>query len=328
MRILAVDDDEVILQLLEGALQAVGYADVETAPGPMEALGLIEAAATPYDCFLLDIQMPVLDGIALVERIRAFAPYRKVPIVMLTAMSDRDYIDRAFAAGATDYVTKPFDIVELGSRMRMAERLLNEVRAAEQARQEAAGNAAAQALPLDTPVEVEGVDSFLGVPAFENYVATLGRGQYYASNIVALRVTNIRAIHRRCDAQDFTFAITDFSEAISDSLRGANGFFTYTGNGIFVTIYNRLNGPTPEDMALDVQDRIAAMDLVASDRKPMTAVLQAGEAISPGVFNRPGSLGVIEKAIRALSAPPRAARQAAPALEGAGGRRRRLLNWG
>ena len=328
MRILAVDDDEVILQLLEGALQAVGFADVETAPGPMEALALIEAATTPYDCFLLDIQMPVLDGIALVERIRLFAPYRKVPIVMLTAMSDRDYIDRAFAAGATDYVTKPFDIVELGSRMRMAERLLQEIRAAEQAQQTAAASAAAATLPLDAAIEVEGVDFFLGMSAFENYVATLGRGQYYASNIVALRITNIRAIHRRCDAQDFGFAITDFSEAISDGLRGANGFFTYTGNGVFVTIYNRLNGPEPDDLALDVQDRIAAMDLVDSDRKPMTATLQAGEAISPGVFHRPGSLGVIEKAIRALSAPPREARPAPATVGDVLPRRRKLLRWG
>jgi len=128
MKILAVDDDQSIVEILELALISMGHEEVQTARCAATALDIIDITREPFDCILLDIQMPKTDGVELCAMIRDIPGYRKIPIIMLTAMSDRKYIDRAFVAGATDYITKPFEAIELNTRLAVAERLTNEIR--------------------------------------------------------------------------------------------------------------------------------------------------------------------------------------------------------
>jgi len=250
MKILAVDDDGFILELLEGAMDAVGYPNIETAGDAEAALKIVSAAPKPFECFLLDIQMPVTDGIELCTRLRAMPEYRKTPIIMLTAMSERSYIDRAFAAGATDYVTKPFDVLELGTRVKIAERLNAEMRQNEQSYRTLDSLTEKlvedRHIDLDDLVEVQDVDGFLNYAAFENYVALLGRGSYYSSSLISLKIENIKTIHKYCTATEFEYAITDFAEAISDNLTIHSGFFTYAGDGIYVCVYNRVKDAISE----------------------------------------------------------------------------------
>ncbi len=125
MKILAVDDDEILLELLAATLQMLGYAEVTTAGSASDALQIIGAEKQPFDCLLFDIQMPEMDGIQLCSIVKSMEPYKQVPVIMITAMTDRSFVDRAFAAGAVDYVTKPFDELELGTRLRIAERKLS-----------------------------------------------------------------------------------------------------------------------------------------------------------------------------------------------------------
>ena len=126
MKILAVDDDETILELLKEALAAYCAYDVVTVASADHAIRVIKDEERPFDCFLIDIQMPGMDGIELCSVIRSTPGYEKTPIVMLTAMSQNKYVDRAFSAGATDYVTKPFDFFKLGSRLSLAHKLVKE----------------------------------------------------------------------------------------------------------------------------------------------------------------------------------------------------------
>jgi CheY-like chemotaxis protein len=70
--------------------------------------------------------MPGMDGIELCGQIRALDSYKDAPIIMNTAVADRDYIDAAFAAGATDYLTKPVDEVEVKARLGVIEKLVTE----------------------------------------------------------------------------------------------------------------------------------------------------------------------------------------------------------
>jgi CheY-like chemotaxis protein len=84
-------------------------------------LELIDAVVSGFDCFILDVQMPGMDGIELCGQIRAIEVYKDTPIIMNTAVADRDYIDAAFAAGATDYLTKPVDEVEVKARLGVIE---------------------------------------------------------------------------------------------------------------------------------------------------------------------------------------------------------------
>ena len=135
MKILAVDDDELTLELLSESLSANGYNDLVTASSAKNALDLISALDSDhdgipgaFDVILLDIQMPGMNGVDLCGKIRALSKYKKTPILMLTSLSDRGSIDGAFSQGATDYISKPFDAIELGARIGMAKTLVTEQR--------------------------------------------------------------------------------------------------------------------------------------------------------------------------------------------------------
>ncbi len=124
MRILAVDDDDVHQRLLVLVLEENRYRDVALAGSANDALRMIHDADAPFDCFLLDIDMPGMNGIELCREIRALPGFADVPILMLTGMSDREHVEAAFSAGATDYVTKPINTFELTTRLRLANELL------------------------------------------------------------------------------------------------------------------------------------------------------------------------------------------------------------
>jgi CheY-like chemotaxis protein len=113
MKILSVDDDWMILELLELAMSVSGQHELTTVTSGEKAIQLLEQGEQRFDCFLLDIQMPHIYGVELCRVIREMPMYKRTPILMATAMSQKVYIDRALAAGASDYVTKPFDFEEL-----------------------------------------------------------------------------------------------------------------------------------------------------------------------------------------------------------------------
>jgi two-component system KDP operon response regulator KdpE len=114
-RILIVDDEPRLLRLVTSLLEAAGFATL-TEPDGEKAL---EAAATQSpDLILLDIMLPgPLDGIAVCRRIREFST---VPIIMLTAKAQEMDELAGFAAGADDYITKPFSAATLVARVQAA----------------------------------------------------------------------------------------------------------------------------------------------------------------------------------------------------------------
>lgn len=115
-RILLVDDEESLVEGLAYALRRAEY-DVVTAGDGIAALEL--GLAESYDLVVLDLMLPGLSGLEVCERIRRAQnlPNSRVPIIILTAKdSERDVV-AGFAAGADDYITKPFSSVELLSRV-------------------------------------------------------------------------------------------------------------------------------------------------------------------------------------------------------------------
>ena len=109
-KVLVVDDVASNRELLQGRLEDLGY-DVREARDGIEALDAV--AAEEPDLILLDIDMPRLDGIAVCEQLKAHPIRRLIPIVILTASNDRGTKLRGIAAGADDYLSKPFDPKEL-----------------------------------------------------------------------------------------------------------------------------------------------------------------------------------------------------------------------
>jgi sigma-B regulation protein RsbU (phosphoserine phosphatase) len=133
MRILVVDDSEDSRDIVEAMLVSAGYEDVISVDSAAEAfryLGIGEPAtqpASPVDIILLDILMPGIDGIEACARIHKEKRYFDIPIIMVTLLADVDSLGSAFVAGATDYITKPVNRIELLARVRSALKLKSEL---------------------------------------------------------------------------------------------------------------------------------------------------------------------------------------------------------
>jgi two-component system response regulator MprA len=116
VKILVVDDERAVRESLRRALELEGY-EIELAADGQEALQRLEAGGEGQsDAVILDVLMPVIDGLEVCRRIRRSG--NRVPVLMLTA---RDEIENRVAgldAGADDYVTKPFALEELVARVR------------------------------------------------------------------------------------------------------------------------------------------------------------------------------------------------------------------
>jgi two-component system OmpR family response regulator len=112
-RLLVVDDEATILELLSGSLRFAGF-EVVTAASGAEAVRA--AASARPDLILLDVMMPDGDGFEVVHQLRAAGP--DIPVIFLTARDEVPDRVNGFAAGADDYVTKPFSLDEVLARIR------------------------------------------------------------------------------------------------------------------------------------------------------------------------------------------------------------------
>jgi DNA-binding response OmpR family regulator len=113
--ILAVDDDEPVLRSVKRVLENAGYT-VRTASNGQDALKMI--ARERPDLIVLDIIMPGLDGLEVCRRIRADPYIAKLPILFLTAKGRPNDVAQGLDAGGDDFLTKPFEVVELPARVR------------------------------------------------------------------------------------------------------------------------------------------------------------------------------------------------------------------
>jgi two-component system chemotaxis response regulator CheY len=103
--ILAVDDSPSVRQMVKLTLSGAGYDIVEACDG---ADGLSKARASTLDMVVTDLNMPVMNGLGLIRELRKLPAYRGVPILFLTTESDPEMKQQAKAAGATGWITKPF----------------------------------------------------------------------------------------------------------------------------------------------------------------------------------------------------------------------------
>ena len=104
--ILTVDDSATVRQMVSFTLTAAGYNVIEAKDG-QDALGKL-AQPVSLSMVVTDLNMPVMDGIGLIQRLRAHAVYKYVPIVVLTTESEQAKKQAARSAGATAWIVKPF----------------------------------------------------------------------------------------------------------------------------------------------------------------------------------------------------------------------------
>ena len=111
MKILIIDDEPANVALLEDMVSSSGYARVKSITDSRLALETCDTFGP--DLILLDLMMPHIDGFAILEAVRAAAGETFLPVIVLTADANEETKLRALRAGATDFLLKPFDQVEV-----------------------------------------------------------------------------------------------------------------------------------------------------------------------------------------------------------------------
>lgn len=234
MKVMAVDDDPTILELLKVALSIHGCNELTTCESGAEAIDLLTLSKSNYDAILLDIQMPNMDGIELCRRIRALSKFRSTPILMVTAMSDKKYVNRAFAAGANDYVNKPFDIIELGTRLQcnmQLKKARDKIELLE-----------CKDLPTETLASIDNVSDLL---TLQNYLEQLSRCAAPHA-IAAIKIANVASLQGILSNSGFEKMLCSLANVIDHHMSGDTYLSGYLAHGTFLCIYqgshNRFDG--------------------------------------------------------------------------------------
>jgi adenylate cyclase len=125
-RVLIVDDDRINRMLLTRGVEQAGH-EADTAENGRDALDLLRDGQ--YDLVLLDIVMPELDGVSVLEQLKSDLRFQHIPVIMISAVDEVDSVVRCIEMGAEDYLPKPFDPVILRARINagLAKKRLHDV---------------------------------------------------------------------------------------------------------------------------------------------------------------------------------------------------------
>lgn len=301
MKILATDDDKDFMAVFRTVLNGLGYDDVTSASSGREALEIIAATDTPFDCFICDVQMPGMDGIELTRQIRLIEEYKDTPIVMNTAVADREHIDGAFAAGATDYLTKPVDQVEIKARLGMIEQLLAERNKALVAA--AHINNQAHAPPsygFMDGIPLKRVEGAVDLFTMGNYLKSLGLFRALTVAAVGIRVTNARAIHDLEGGHVFGEVMIDVATCIADCFEGSNQMIAYAGGGIFVCLLSRAEIGDTEALADRLREYILEFEQVYAELDIQLPTIAVGLPISARASQLASPMRIVDEAIAAV----------------------------
>lgn len=115
---LIVDDSRAIRSILRSAVGELGFEVFEAEDG-REALNALEAMSPPAELILVDWNMPVMDGLELVTRVRADPQWNSVKLMMVTSVTESDQMVKALMAGADEYIMKPFTKEVLVDKLRL-----------------------------------------------------------------------------------------------------------------------------------------------------------------------------------------------------------------
>ncbi len=225
--ILIVDDQPTNRRILVGSLEKAGHRTLEACDG----VRAVELARTHLpDLILMDVCMPVQDGFAACELLKASDDTASIPVIFLTAQSSQGDIDRAFAVGGSDYITKPFRVGEVKARvsvhlqLRVAQRKL-EVAHAERLQSqklESVGQLAAGiAHEINTPMQYIGDNTRFIQGAFRDCLRLLETAEsLYAADGTGDSTKAADEFREALDAADLAYLRTETDLAISQSIEG------------------------------------------------------------------------------------------------------------
>ncbi len=309
MKVLAVDDDPVILGFLPILFQQAGYPKISVASGGHAALDILRNSSRGFDCFILDIEMPKMDGIELCQRIRSIPAYRNTPIIMLTAKTDKLSVERAFISGANDYITKPFNVKEISSRVQIATRMLkyvDEVHMLDHSDKTTIASPGSHPFAITETVRIKGVEKLISPFSFGNYLVQLSRSRLNRCNVFAVKLANVQKIYDTCITQEFAIALTEVADAITDVFASPQLLLSYYGSGIFLCITTATDLPAWSEVEKATQGIIDNSGAVHGDGSAMNIKLSIGRPLRPNTSRRKRIRLTIDRAIALVEIRARA----------------------
>jgi len=115
-KILSIDDSLTTRRILKGAVEALGYEFLEAADA-MKGLQVLSENAQTISLILLDWNMPGMNGLEFLQKVKANTLYHSIPIIMMTTEAEKESIVKAIHLGVNNYILKPFGNEELTQKM-------------------------------------------------------------------------------------------------------------------------------------------------------------------------------------------------------------------
>lgn len=286
MKILIVDDDSYVRELVPLMAASLGFEDVVAVPLAESALELLKNSEAIFDCLLLDISMPGMNGIELCSLARAIPSYTKTPILMLTAQTGKDYIVRAFKAGATDYVAKPIDVVEFGARLNMAAEVVAARRdavAAARSERQLREASSKHLFELAEEIEIKGFKNLISSSALDNYLSQLSRAGLGGTKVIAVTIDQIEEVYAHASSGEFAYAVDEVADAICEALTTSRFMMAYAGNGNFLIVLEADALTQSLDVERKIQDVLDAKATEYDDGRPLDLDVSLGNPIQPNM---------------------------------------------
>ena len=307
MKILAVDDDPIILDLLTVIFGQGGFSDVELVPSGADALKMIESHEVPFDCLIVDLNMPEMDGITLCEKVRKLPGYLTTPIIVLTARHDHLAVESAFGAGATDYITKPFEVSDIVTRVQIATRMVESedtVFVVDPTTEVPGAVPGHHPFQLSDPLQVMHVDQHTRQFSLGNYLSQLSRKKIDHCLVFAVRLEPIEYLYETGTTHEFAVALAAVTEAINRTLGPNRLLSAYFGAGVFVCIATtKPETPWAEIEAL-LQTELDSSDTRFENGKPIEMAVVVGGPVRPNASKTQRVRRTFERAIGKLRRRP------------------------
>ncbi len=236
--ILVVEDEDAIRSNVVRLLNLEGFETVAAADG--EA-GLAQARARVPDLIISDVNMPGMDGFALLAAVRADGVLATTPVVLLTALDDRASMRRGMTTGADDYLSKPFTRTELLEAV--------EAQIRKKARVEERFNAGLAA--LEARLRASFADSISGRPAasfaLELPPADGDTGQALQATVLVSTIRNFTSLAEKLDAAEVSQLLTEYFErSCQPVLKNGGRHLKFVGDGLMAVFSDTLSGsPLP-----------------------------------------------------------------------------------
>lgn len=324
MRLLAVDDDPLILDLLPIVFRQANLPQITVASSGPAALEMLSDQEFEVDGLILDIEMPEMNGIELCQIVRKLPRYRHKPILMLTSVTDSTRIERAFAAGADDYITKPFDVKDIATRVRVAERMAERsVRAPvlDPERQDDAAIEGRHGFEVSDPVRVANANHLILPFALGNYLSQLSRRHLDSCTIFGVHVADIDVLYASCKPHEYARAVGGIVDAIYEVIGCPHMLMAYEGDGMFLCITQGTEPPEWPAIESDLQDAIDARRLAFDDGRRMMPQVSVGNPVTPNASRNQRVKKTFDRARdRALSREKIKTKMGGPSSAGAPGR--------